>query len=206
MFIILGRLCLVIAPLLSFIGWALPHNSLSDFLQFNIVREATDATTFIDRTNPGEVFRYYLLPHYIIYTSMLFYAGAGIYLGYLTFRKTPWHALIGSISTVIGAIYFVGVLGAFLSIPMGSVIQTNILMISFGLCTLVFIGNLVLGYSLFKTKIIPRVNSIIFVLGVMLIIIFPGIENWMSLGSLLMLIGVAPLIKLPTNKKTENKS
>lgn len=199
-FIFLGRLCLVIAPFLSFIGWALPHDSISSFLQFNIFREATDATTIIDRTNPSEVFRYYLLPHYFIYVSMLFYAGSGIYLGYLIFRKTPWHAFIGSMFTVIGAIYFVGVLGTFLSIPMGTVNQTNILLISFGLCTFVFLGNLILGFGLFKTQIVPRINTILFIVGVILIIIFPGIENWMALGSLFMLIGVFPIINFQFKK------
>jgi len=52
----LGSLCLILAPLLSFIGWALPHNSWDSFLQFNFSRTASDATTIIDRNNLDEVF------------------------------------------------------------------------------------------------------------------------------------------------------
>lgn len=195
--ITLGRICLIAAPILSMIGWSLPYDSWSNFLQFNTVREATDATTIIDRSNSNEIFRYYLLPHYFIYASMPFYSGAGIYLGYVTYRKSPWHALIGSILVVIGAIYFSGVLGAFLSIPIGTVNQTNILKISFGLCTFVFLGNIILGFSLLKTKTLPKTNAILFILGIILIIVFPGIENWMAIGCLLMLIGVLPLVKHP---------
>lgn len=200
-FDILGRLCLVLAPFLSFIGWALPHDSISSFFQFNIFREATDATTFIDKTNPRDVYRYYLLPHYFIYVSMMFYAGAGIYLGYIIYRKVPWHAFFGSILTVIGAIYFVGVLGAFLSIPMGTIIKTNILLISFGLCVFVFIGNLIFGFALIKTEIVPRINAVLFIVGVILFFVFPGIENWMALGSLLILVGITPLAIWPIQRK-----
>lgn len=200
MFNILGRLCLVLAPFLSFIGWALPYDSISSFFQFNIFREATDATTFIDKTNPRDVYRYYLLPHYFIYVSMMFYAGAGIYLGYIIYRKVPWHAFVGTTLTVIGTIYFVGVLGAFLSIPIGTINETNILLISFGLCVFLFIGNLIFGFALIRTEIVPRINAVLFTGGVILFLAFPGIENWMALGSLLILIGITPLALWPIQR------
>ncbi len=192
-FVILGCLCLILAPLLSFIGWSLPYDSLSDFFTFNFSRISTDATSSIDRANVGEVFRYYLLPHYFIYASMTFYAGAGIYLAYLSFKKVPWHALIGSIFVVIGAIYFIGVLGAFLSIPIGTVNQTNILKISFALCTLVYLGYLILGFGLLKAKILSGRSACLVILGICLITVFAGMENWMATGSLCMLIGLFPL-------------
>lgn len=195
-FVILGSLCLVLAPMLSCIGWMLPHDSLSNFLNFNFVREATDATTSINRTNLQEVWRYYLLPHYFIYASMLFYAGAGVYLGYLTYRKLPGHALVGSIFMVVGAIYFVGVLGAFLSIPIGTIDKTNVLKISFALSALLFVGMLIFGFGMFKKKILTRKMATLFLLGNSIIIVFAGIENWMALGSLLIVVSLFPLVNL----------
>lgn len=192
-FIFLGCMCLILAPLLSFIGWTLPYDSIGDFFNFSISREATDATSRIDRTSAAEVFRYYLLPHYFIYASMTFYAGAGIYLAYLIFRKMPWHALVGSVFVVVGAIYFIGVLGAFLSIPIGTVNQTTILKMSFALCTLVYIGYLILGFSLLKAKLLSRWHACLVIFGICLITLFPGMENWMALGSLCILIGLFPL-------------
>lgn len=192
-FILLGKMCLILAPLLSFIGWALPHDSWADFLQFNFSRTATDATTNIDRDNLNQVFRFYYLPHYFIYASMLFYAGLGIYLAYLLYKTKPWYALIGSMMMVVGVIYFVGVLGAFLSIPIGTVNHTNILKISFGLSTFVFLGNIILGIGLFKSQILAKRNVIFFILGIALIVIFPGMENWMAIGSLCILISLLPL-------------
>lgn len=192
-FIFLGSLSLILAPLLSFIGWSLPYDSIGDFFNLSISREVTDATSSLDRTNPGEVFRYYLLPHYFIYASMTFYAGAGIYLAYLSFKKMPWHALVGSVFVVVGAIYFIGVLGAFLSIPIGTVNQTNILKISFALCTLVYIGHLILGFGLLRAKLLSRWRASFVIFGVCLMTVFPGMENWMAVGSICILIGLFPL-------------
>jgi accessory gene regulator protein AgrB len=109
------------------------------------------------------------------------------------YKKAPWHSFIGVILSIIGAVYFVGVLGAFLSIPMGSVNITNILKISFMLCILVFAGNIVQGFALLKTDMLAKWQSVLFIVGNILILIFPGTENWMALGSLLMLIALFPL-------------
>ena len=192
-FIRLGSLCLILAPLLSFVGWALPYESIGSFFQFSFSRLATDATASLDRGNIDEVFRYYLLPHYFIYASMAFYAGAGVFLGYVCFRKIPWHALIGSACLLIGAIYFVGVLGAFLSIPIGTVNQTNVLKFSFALCSLVFVGLLIFGMGMYKARLLPKLNSIVFLAGLLLIVFFPGLENWMALGSIMIVIGLWPM-------------
>jgi hypothetical protein len=58
---------------------------------------------------------------------------------------------------------------------------------------LVFIGNIVLGISLYKSHIVARWCSLLFILGNIFILVFPGIENWMALGSLLMAVGLFPL-------------
>ena len=76
---------------------------------------------------------------------------------------------------------------------MGAVTMTNILKISFALCILVFVGNIVQGFALLKTNIVAKWRSILFIIGNVLVLIFPGTENWMALGCLLMLIALWPL-------------
>lgn len=191
---IVGAVSLVLAPLLSFIGWAIAHDSIGSFLNLNFTWTPTDATTKLTASSePSLLFRYFLLPHYFIYSSMPVYIGLAIALMYKLHKKAPWHSFIGVILSIIGAVYFIGVLGAFLSIPMGSVNVTNILKISFALCILVFVGNIVQGFALLKTNILAKWQSILFIIGNILILIFPGTENWMALGSLLMLIALFPL-------------
>lgn len=191
---IVGGISLILAPLLSFIGWAIAHDSISSFMSFNFSWKPTDATTQLTATSsPALLFRYYLLPHYFIYASMPVYIGLSIAIMYKLYKKAPWHSFIGVILSIIGSVYFIGVLGAFLSIPMGTVTVTNILKISFALCILVFVGNIVQGFALLKTNIVAKWQSITFIIGNVLILIFPGTENWMALGCLLMLIALLPL-------------
>lgn len=189
-----AALSLILAPLLTLIGWGIAHDSLNSFLNFNFSYTASDATAGLtSASDPSLLFRYYLLPHYFIYASMPVYIGLALALMYATYKKTPWHSFIGAILTILGAVYFVGVLGAYLSVPMGSVTMTNILKVSFALCMLVFVGNIVLGLGLFQSQIQSKWFSLTFVLGNMLILMFPSVENWMALGSLLMIIGLFPL-------------
>ena len=191
--LILGSLSLLLAPLLTFIGWAISHDSLTAFFNFNFSWTPTDGTVSMDKTNAMQIFRYYLLPHYFIYASMPFYISLSLCLGYVLYRKAPWHVIIGVALAIIGAVYFIGVLGAFLSIPMGTVNVTSILKISFALCIFVFVGNIIQGFALLKSQVIPRWASILFIIGNVLILVFPGTENWMALGSIFMFIGMLPL-------------
>ncbi|HEX7366636.1 MAG TPA: hypothetical protein VF273_06055 [Pelobium sp.] len=203
---ILGATSLVIAPLLSFIGWAISHENLASFLNFNFFLKDTNATIHLtSNSDSALVFRYYLLPHYFIYASMPVYISLGLMLMYLTYKKTPWLSFIGAILSIIGGVYFIGVLGAYLSNPIGSVILTNILRISFALCILVFVGNILLGISLYRTNIISKWASLFFIVGNVMILVFPGIENWMALGSLMMLLSMIPLIKGLINNTLKNK-
>lgn len=191
---IIGAISLVVAPLLTFIGWAIAHESIGSFLNFNFTWAPTDGTTKLtSSSDPVLLFRYYLLPHYFIYSAFPFYIGLAIALMYKLYKKAPWHSFIGVILSIIGSVYFIGVLGAFLSIPMGTVNMTTILKVSFALCILVFVGNIIQGFALLKTNIIAKWQSILFIVGNILVLIFPGTENWMALGSLLMLIALLPL-------------
>jgi len=199
---IMGRISIILASVLSSIGWAIAHDSLKSFFNFNFYRTITDATAkFTASSDPTLLFRYYLFPHYLIYVSMLFYIGLALGLSAVFYKKTPWHSFIGAILSIIGAAYFIGVLGAFLSVPMGEVVMTGIIKVSFALCVLVFVGNVVQGFGLYQSKLIPKWKSSLFIAGNILILIFPGVENWMALGSLMMVVALLPLTKLLFLKK-----
>ena len=185
---------MLLAPLLTFTGWAISHDSIASFFKFNFLHKDTNGTLHLTATSdPALVFRYYLLPHYFIYASMPVYIGLSLMLMHITYKKTPWYSFTGAILSIIGAVYFIGVLGAYLSAPIGSVAITNILKISFALCMLVFVGNILLGISLYKSGLTKKWNPVFFITGNLLILVFPGIENWMALGSLLMLIALLPI-------------
>ena len=193
---VIGAFSLLIAPLLTFIGWGISHDSLSAFFNFNFLHKDTNGTIHLSvHSDQALIFRYYLLPHYFIYSSMPIYIALSLTLMYLTYKASPWFSFVGTMLSIIGSVYFIGVLGAFLSNPIGSVMMTNILKISFALCMLVFIGNILLGISIYRSQLHPKWVSVLFILGNFLILIFPGIENWMATGSLMMVIAMLPVSK-----------
>lgn len=122
----------------------------------------------------------------------------------------PWHAVIGSALTTVGAVYFIGVLGAWLAFPALSAVPSDqvpnilpmvraltamrgVLLVSTTLSVLVFVGLIVLALALFRTGIVPRWSAGLIIAVNVLILVFAGTENWMVIGSLAMLVGLVPL-------------
>ena len=214
---IAGSLSLLLAPLGIAIGWGISYESFADFFKFTfsspyISSGKSDSVGDLLAllTGPDGGFRYFLLPHYIIYASIPVFIAASLFLARIMFKKAPWQALIGSVLTSIGAVYFIGVLGAWLSFPAVLNIpadQTNgllpilkalsteqgALLVSTMLSLLVFVGLIILGFGLYAAKLIPRWSAILIILGSALVITFAGTENWMVVGSLLIFTGMLPL-------------
>ena len=214
---VLGGLSLVLAPLGLAIGWALNYDSLAAFFDFNVAnlyltegRSASNEQFLATITSPDGGFRSFALPHYFVYVSMPIFIAASLYLARSLFGKAPWLALIGATLTSIGAVYFIGVLGAWLSFPAIATIPVGqpadllpilatlskvqgILLVSTMLSILLMVGMMILGVGLFRSRIVPRKFATLVILGNLLILAFGGVENWMVVGAILMLIGLSPL-------------
>lgn len=214
---IAGSLSLVLAPLGVAIGWALNYDSLAAFFDFNLAnlyltegRSASVEQFLATITSPDGGFRLFALPHYIVYVTMPVFIAASLYLARSLFGRAPWLALIGATLTSIGAVYFIGVLGAWLSFPVIATIPVGqpadllptlaalsrvqgILLVSTILSIFVMLGMLVLGVGLLRSRIVPRRFAVLVILGNLLILAFGGVENWMVVGALLMLMGLSPL-------------
>lgn len=193
----LAAISLFTAPLLSLIGWGISHDSFSSLLNLGLLHRAANRAYYLTASSdPALIFRYFLLPHYFLYAAMPVYIFSALTIMYLTYKTTPWTSFLGAVLAIIGGVYFVGVLGAYLSAPIASVQMTGIISLSFLLCLLLFAGNILLGISLLKNKLNSKWTSLLFILGNALVLLFAGIENWMALGSLLMLAPMYQLSKL----------
>lgn len=213
---IAGSLSLILAPLGVAVGWALNYPSLAAFLHFDfaspyLASGQSDSTgQFLATLLEDGGFRFFLLPHYFVYAAIPLFIAASLFLADVLFRKAPWHALIGTTLTSVGAVYFIGVLGAWMSfpailnipadqvpnlLPVLAALTTvqGILLVSTMLSILLFLGMVILGFGLYKNRIIPRWSAVLVIVGNILIIAFAGTENWMVTGSLLMLVGLLPL-------------
>jgi hypothetical protein len=212
-----GGFSLLLAPLLVAVGWALNYTSLADFFTFTFSSpylssgESASVETFLSTiTAPDGGFRLLLLPHYFVYAAMPVFIALALCIARVLFREAPWHALIGSVLTIVGAVCFVGVLGAWLAFPAIANVPPNqadnllpmlqaltavqgVLLVSTVLSVLVFVGMLVLGAALYRRRVVPRPAAALVIVGSLLIIMFAGMENWMVVGSLVTLIGLWPL-------------
>jgi hypothetical protein len=214
---IAGSLSLVLAPLGVAIGWALNYDSLAAFFDFKVaspyLTEGTSASVeefLATITSPDGGFRFLLLPHYFVYVAMPIFIAASLYLARGLFGRAPWLGLIGATLTTIGAVYFIGVLGAWLSFPAVAAIPVGqpadllpiltalskvqgVLLVSTTLSIFLPLGMLVLGVGLLRSGIVPRRFAVLVILGNLLIVAFGGVENWMVVGAVLMLVGLSPL-------------
>ncbi|MQY02096.1 hypothetical protein [Actinomadura macrotermitis] len=213
-----GRLSLVLAPLGLAVGWALSYRSVGDFLTPDFSSPYTDsggktpAAEFLTTiTGPDGGFRELILPHIFVYASMPVLIAAALYLAFILYQSTPWRAVSGAALTTVGAVYFVGVLGAWLSFPAVGRVHADrsvllpvvselvkprgMLLVSTSLSVLVFVGLIVLGAALYRSRTLPRWAATLVIAGNVLILAFAGTENWMTLGSLCMLIGFLPLAR-----------
>ncbi|MEV8505065.1 DUF4386 family protein [Actinoplanes sp. NPDC051475] len=212
-----GGISLLVAPLGLITGWAIAYTSVSDFFSFAFESpylssgKSDSAERFLSIiSGPDGGFRLVLLPHYFVYAAMPIFIAAAMYLAFVLFRRAPWHALAGVVLTSIGAVFFVGVLGAWLSFPaianvpadqatnLQPVVQAlttpqGALLVSTMLSVLVFLGMAVFGFGLYKSRIVPRWSAALVAAGNLLILAFAGTENWMTIGAVLMLVGLLPL-------------
>lgn len=212
-----GGVSLVLGPLGLAIGWALNYRGVGDFFTFDLSSpytgsgKSSSAEQFLATiTGADGGFRYLLLPHYFIYAAMPVIIAAVLYLAFLLYRAAPWRAVIGAALTTIGAVYFVGVLGAWLSFPvvgsvspdeiadLGPVVRAlttvqGVLLVSTGLSVLVFVGLIVLASALTRGGLLSRWSAIAVITGNALILAFAGTENWMTIGALVTATGFLPL-------------
>lgn len=212
-----GAIALLLAPLAVAVGWALNYSSIGAFFDFAFespyLRSGRSASTeqMLQIINdPSAAFRFLFLPHYFVYAAMPVFIAAALAFARVLRRTAPWHGVVGAALTTVGAVYFVGVLGAWLSFPAIAdvsadqvanqlpflVALTNVkglLLVSTLLSTLVFLGMIVLGCGLYASRIAPRWSAGLVILGNVIVLAFAGTENWMVLGSVLMLIGLLPV-------------
>ena len=218
---IVGSLSLIVLPLMLAIAFALHYTALSDFFVFKLVKPAYSAEQLLQTLASADGgFRLYTLPHLVGYLALPLFIPASLSLAYVTYRKAPWHALVGSTLACIGVVFLGGVFGAWLSfaavgsVPAGeggnvlSVLKAlttmqGPLMLSSALSALTFLGMIVLGFGLYQSRLVPRWSAALFTLGNFLILAFIDLDNWMFIGALLMLIGMLPLSISLLGKKNE---
>lgn len=197
-------------PLLQGLTFLLHYESFGGFFDFSLSKPPyTTDQEWAKISDPARGWRYFFMPHYLAYFILPFYLGIAATIARAIWAKAPLLAVIGSITTAIGLIYMGGVFGAWLSF--GAV--TNLapeagmsaflaltemkgaLMITSVLSLLAILGLAILGTGLIITRAVPLWAGLCFLIGNILIVVMMDRDNWMFVGTLLMLAGLSPLIR-----------
>lgn len=205
-----GAVCLVLFPLALMLAFALHFDSVSEFFVFRLRYEPNTPSEFLATlADPNEASQY-TAAHGVGYLSLPLFIATGLCLSYILFKAKPWIALAGASLVCTGAIYMGGLFGTWLSFAaIGNVTPNQIqgaipvlasltemqgpLMLTTILSALSLVGMLVLAVGLFLGRVVPRWSAAMIFIGNLMILVFTDLDNWMFIGALVMLIGMAPI-------------
>lgn len=197
-------------PVMQGIAFILHYETFGEFFNFTLLKPPyTQDGEWLKIIDPEKGFRYFLLPHYWAYFTLPLYIAVALVLARTIWDKAPVLAITGSAMTATGIIYMGGVFGAWLSFTSVTALDPatgkaaflvltemqGALMITTVLASLSVAGLAVLGLGLILTRAVPLWAGISFSAGNVLIVILMDRDNWMFVGSMLMLAGLLPLIR-----------
>lgn len=205
-----GGIILVLFPLALMLAFALHFDTVSEFFEFKLRYEPNTAGEFMATLSDPNEASQYTVAHGVGYLSLPLLVGTGLCLGYILFKTKPWTAIVGTSLACTGAIYMGGVFGSWLSFAaIGNVASDQIqgaipalealtemqgpLLLTSMLSALSLVGLIVLAVGLFLGRVVPRWSAALIFIGNLLIMVFTDLDNWMFIGALLMLLGMAPI-------------
>lgn len=215
----LGGVSLILYPLTFMLAFAMHYRSIAEFFVFKLKYVQVPVEESVRMLMGPDAARNYINPHLVAYFSVPLMISASLALGYVLFEKKPWTALIGVSLTTIGSVFLGGVFAAWLSFAaIGNMpadqfeyavsafsaltAMQGTLALTTYLSVLSLLGFLVLAVGLFQSRIVPKWSAGLIFIGTLMIIVFMDLDNWMFIGSLLMLIGMFPIaLKLIKNKE-----
>ena len=218
---IIGGISLILFPLILMVAFAMHFQSISEFFIFKLKYMQGPVESTVNMLMGSDAARRYINPHLIAYFSVPFMVFASLALGYVLFKKKPWFALIGTLTTLVGSVFISGVFAAWLSFSAignmsvnqfdGAVsafrelttMQGPLAMTTY-LSVLSLLGFLVLAVGLFQSRIVPKWSASLIFIGNLMIIVFMDLDNWMLIGALLMLIGIMPVSKSLFRESLQN--
>jgi len=150
-------------------------------------------------------------PHVMVYLALPLFllCASGLYV--LGRRARPLASLVAMAIPVVGVIYLGGLFGmwaafyrglgeldprfvegatatfAAMSAPKGAFLLTT------SLAKLAFLGIALQALALVGTRLIPRWSPLLVVVGCAIFLAFWDLDNWMLIGSVLMLLGFLPM-------------
>jgi hypothetical protein len=200
---------LLVFPLILMLGFALHFSSLESFFRFRLQRPVYHAERMFDMVVRGYSHGF-LVAHFVVYLAVPLMMLVILSLAWLLFRQMPLIAFTGAVVGIIGCVATAGVIAAWLSFPaVGRVSpeyydgaraalieltrMTGVLKMITTASYLAFVGMIMLAAGLIRTKMFPLWSMFSIIAGSLLFLLFMDMDNWMFIGSVLILIGLIPV-------------
>jgi hypothetical protein len=204
-------LALLLFPCLSLLAFAMHFRSLGAFFYFTWSRPPYNAEKLFNALVSGRG-HWFFIAHFVVYLAVPFLLVGILVLAWYLFRQYRLAAFLGAALGVTGCLAMAGVVASWLSFAavgrvhpeyydgaraalveltrMTGILQWN----SVG-SYLIFVGFMILSTGLFVSRQFPRANMIGIFLGSLLFMLFMDMDNWMFIGTILLFIGLLPVIK-----------
>jgi hypothetical protein len=207
---------LLIFPTILLVAFTMHFNSIEDFFTFKLKYPAYNSDGLFNllvKTGGGS----FIHAHAVAYFSVPFMILTILCLGYLLYPKKPMLSFIGVSVGIIGSVFMAGVFASWISFTAVSKVEpqyyvgakaalteltrmTGALKMITTLSFLSLIGIIILCIGFLRTTLLPKWSPLTIMMGCAIICIFMDLDNWMFIGSVLILIGLMPVSRILKNK------
>lgn len=202
---------LILFPLLAILAFVLHFHSVHAFFDFRWQRPPYDAGKLFDALTGGRGHGF-MLAHTIVYLSIPFLLVTTILLSWYLFQTDPGLASLGAATGIIGCLAMAGVVSSWLSYTAVSHVspeyyegaraalieltrKQGFFQWNTGCSYLAFIGLILLAAGLWIKRQFPAGYMSCIIAGATLFLFFMDMDNWMILGTILLSIGLFPVIR-----------
>jgi hypothetical protein len=206
---------LLLFPAIMMLAFLLHFSSIHAFFNFHLHRDPYDAGKLFDALVGGRGHGF-VMAHTIAFMSVPLFMIATLSLAWLLYQQKPIWAFIGAVTGIIGCAGLAAVFGAWLSFSgihtlnpqyyagaregfIELVQMKGMLKFFTMLSYLSFTGLAILAAGLACAKQFKLFNMLSIIIGTILFVLFMDMDNWMFIGSMLLLIGFLPVSKLLRN-------
>lgn len=198
-------------PVIMMLAFIMHFNSFHSFFNFRLVRDPYDAGKLFDVLVSGKGHGF-IMAHFVAFISVPLFFMAILILGHFLYADKPLIAISGVIIGVVGCAAMAAVFGAWLSFTgIATVDKSNYVSARMAFIELVrmkgmlkmftllsnlsFVSLIILAIGLIWAKEFSLWRMLCIVLGAILFIIFMDLDNWMFIGSFLLLLGFIPITR-----------
>ena len=202
---------LALFPTLAIIAFVLHFHSWSAFFQFHWVRPPYQAERLFDALTQGRGLGF-VIAHIFVDLAVPFLLLTILTLSWYLLKFSQPLAVLGAATGIIGSLAMAGVIASWLSFAAAGHVapqyydgaraalveltrMQGILHVNTLLSYLTFYGLMILAGGLWYKRVFPAFNMLLVMAGSLLFILFMDMDNWMMIGTILLCVGVMPVMR-----------